>query len=150
MSPVACHILRFRISFPIRTAVDAGAKENCPGQGKFGIFKTAQTYATSLERSGLRFRDIRFRGEVFFSRKRIREIFYSYNENYHMGNRLNATKERLIKMLNRKIESETKAQWVQEAVQNLSDEEIPPCNKMGQKNLRIVTMNIASLPGSWS
>ena len=105
-------------------------------KGSLDFFKTAQTYATSLERSGLRFRDIRFRGEVFFSRKRIREIFYSYNENYHMGNRLNATKERLIKMLNRKIESETKAQWVQEAVQNLSDEEIRSMQQDGPKEFK--------------
>lgn len=101
------------------------------------FFKTAQTYATSHTRSGLRFRDIRFRGTVFFSRKRIREIFYSYNTNYTMGNRLLATKERHIKMLLRKITSETKAQWVQTAVQLLSDTTIRSLQQDGPKTFKL-------------
>ncbi|WP_347071864.1 UvrD-helicase domain-containing protein, partial [Lacticaseibacillus paracasei] len=105
-------------------------------KGSLDFFETAKKYATSLEKSGLRFRDIRFRGEVFFSRRRIHEIFYSYNENYHMGNRLTATKERLIKMLNRKIESEMKSQWVQEAVENLSGEEIRSMQQDGPKEFK--------------
>ena len=97
----------------------------------------------------MRFRDIRFRGEVFFSRRRIHEIFYSYNENYHMGNRLTATKERLIKMLNRKIESEMKSQWVQEAVENLSGEEIRSMQQDGPKEFKNSDDDIGSSPANW-
>ncbi|WP_155287895.1 RNA polymerase recycling motor HelD [Lacticaseibacillus zhaodongensis] len=88
------------------------------------FFKAAQEYALKLESSGVRFRDIKFHGANFFSRKRISDIFYSYNANYHMGNRLNATKERLTSMLNRRLKSEMKADWVQDAVQNMSGEEM--------------------------
>ncbi|KRM72222.1 RNA polymerase recycling motor HelD [Lacticaseibacillus brantae] len=88
------------------------------------FFKAMETYASSLEKSGMRIKDIKFHGEAFFSKQRIADIFYSYNANYHLGNRLTATKERLISMLNRRVESEMKAKWVNEAVENLSDEAI--------------------------
>lgn len=88
------------------------------------FYKATQEYARGLEKSGVRFRDIKFQGSNFFSKKRISDIFYSYNENYHMGNRLNATKERLTSMLNRRLHSEMKADWVHEAVENMSGEEM--------------------------
>lgn len=88
------------------------------------FFKATQTYAKSLEQIGVRFRDIKFRGEKFFAKQRIADIFYSYNENYHMGNRLQATKEKLISMLNRRVDSEMHAKWVQEAVEDLDPEQI--------------------------
>jgi DNA helicase-2/ATP-dependent DNA helicase PcrA len=93
-------------------------------KGSLAFFDATKAYATSLERSGMKFRDIRFRDTVFFSKHRIQEIFYSFNENYHLGNRLSATKERLISMLNRKVESTMKAKWVQEEVEDLSAEKI--------------------------
>lgn len=88
------------------------------------FFGATSAYATSLEQSGMKFRDIKFRGEVFFSKHRIQEIFYSFNENYHLGNRLTATKERLINMLNRKVESTMHAKWVQETVEDMDPEKI--------------------------
>ncbi|WP_125703793.1 RNA polymerase recycling motor HelD [Lacticaseibacillus daqingensis] len=93
-------------------------------KGSLAFFNATKQYAQTLEASGMRFRDIRFHDQVFFSKKKIAEIFYSYNENYHLGNRLTATKERLINMLNRRVDSEMRANWVQEAVENLSDERI--------------------------
>ncbi len=93
-------------------------------KGSLQFFAATSAYATGLEAAGMKFRDIRFHDEVFFSKQRIRDIFYSFNANYHLGNRLNATKERLINMLNRKVESTMKAKWVQEAVEDLSGERI--------------------------
>nr|WP_164509946.1 RNA polymerase recycling motor HelD [Lacticaseibacillus porcinae] len=93
-------------------------------KNSLAFFDATKRYATSLESAGMRFRDIKFHDDVFFSKARIKEIFYSYNENYHLGNRLNATKEKLINMLNHKVESTMKAKWVQEAVEDLSAERI--------------------------
>ncbi|MFD1432843.1 RNA polymerase recycling motor HelD [Lacticaseibacillus yichunensis] len=93
-------------------------------KGSLAFFKATEDYAASLEKGGMRFRDIKFKDTVFFSKKRIADIFYSYNANYHLGNRLSATKERLLNMLNRRVESEMKAKWVQQAVEDLSDEQI--------------------------
>ena len=93
-------------------------------KNSLAFFDATKRYAGSLESAGMRFRDIKFHDDVFFSKARIKEIFYSYNENYHLGNRLNATKEKLINMLNHKVESTMKAKWVQEAVEDLSAERI--------------------------
>ena len=93
-------------------------------KGSLAFVKATEHYAASLEQTGMRFRDIRFQDQVFFSRQRIADIFYSYNENYHLGNRLSATKDRLLSMLNRKVESEMKAKWVQQTVEDLSEEQL--------------------------
>ncbi|PWQ83167.1 ATP-dependent DNA helicase, partial [Stenotrophomonas maltophilia] len=77
-----------------------------------------------LEQADMRFRNITLNDEVIISREKIKSIYYSFNENYHLANRLSATKEELIKILNRKVESEMRSKWVEEAVQDLSREEI--------------------------
>lgn len=100
------------------------------------FFKATKAYAKSLESAGVRFRDVKFKGEKFFAKKRIEDIFYSYNENYHMGNRLNATKDRLINMLNRRVKSEMKSQWVQDAVQGLSEEDIRALQSEGPQEFK--------------
>jgi DNA helicase-2/ATP-dependent DNA helicase PcrA len=88
------------------------------------FFKAVQDYARSLEKRGVRFRDIKFHGKNFFGKQRIADIFYSFNENYHMGNRISETKERLTSMLNRRVEPELKADWVQEIIEDMSEENL--------------------------
>lgn len=105
-------------------------------KASLAFFQATSKYAASLEQGGMRFRDIRFRDNVFISRKRIEDIFYSYNENYHLGNRLDATKNRLISMLNRKVKSEMKADWVQETVQNLSQEQLRDLQQDGPQEFK--------------
>ncbi|MFD1397804.1 RNA polymerase recycling motor HelD [Lacticaseibacillus suilingensis] len=105
-------------------------------KGSLAFFKATEQYAQTLEAANMRFRDIKFQGKVFISRKRIADIFYSYNENYHLGNRLSATKERLLSMLNRKVDSEMKADWVQDTVENLSEEQIRSLQENGQKEFK--------------
>ena len=100
------------------------------------FYKATKAYAKGLESAGVRFRDIKFHGEKFFAKQRIQDIFYSYNEHYHMGNRLNATKERLISMLNRRVKSEMKSQWVQDAVQGLSEEDIRSLQSSGPQEFK--------------
>ena len=105
-------------------------------KASLAFFQATSKYTSSLEKGGMRFRDIRFRDKVFISRKRIEDIFYSYNENYHLGNRLDATKNRLISMLNRKVNSEMKADWVQETVQNLSQEQLRDLQQDGPQEFK--------------
>ncbi len=88
------------------------------------FFKAVTTYANHLNKEDMIFRNIPFRGKTFISAEQIAEIYYGFNENYSLSNRLQGTKERLIKHLNRRISSEMKTKWVEQAVQDLSQEQI--------------------------
>lgn len=87
-------------------------------------FAATKRYADHLGRSNMRFRNLMFNGKVFLSKEKIKEIYYSFNQNYNLGNRLDGTKEELIKYLNHRVSSEMRNKWVEEAVQSLSKEEI--------------------------
>lgn len=63
-------------------------------------------------------------GEIFFSRKEIKAIYYSFNENYHLGNRLEATQEELLKRLSSRVGQEARTDRVQKAVQDLPAQEL--------------------------
>jgi DNA helicase-2/ATP-dependent DNA helicase PcrA len=81
-------------------------------------------YAMHLEKSGLCFRDIKFNGQSIFSREQIEKIYYSFNENYHLRNRLAATKERLLKKLNRKIDQAAVSDEVQKQLEVQTPEQL--------------------------
>lgn len=87
-------------------------------------FKATGRYAKHLGKANMRFRNLMFRGKVFISKKKIKEIYYSFNNNYNLGNRLDGTKEALIKYLNHRVSVEMRSKWAEEAVQNLSKEQI--------------------------
>lgn len=93
-------------------------------KSSLAFFKALQAYGRHLEKADMHFRDIRFRGQVYYPKAKIKAIYYSFNENYHLGNRLDATKEKLMRSLNHRINKEAKTQWVQDAVENLSKEEL--------------------------
>jgi len=93
-------------------------------EGSLAFFKAVTAYGAHLEQADMRFRNITLNGEVLIPRDKIKEIYYSFNENYHLGNRLSATKESLIKILNRKVAAEMRSKWVEDAVQDLSREEL--------------------------
>lgn len=88
------------------------------------FFKASKAYGAYLERKGMRFKDLKLGGEVFFSKAHIKQIYYSFNENYHLRNRLEATKERLVKELNGQINRYAKSDQVQKAIQDLSQEQL--------------------------
>ncbi len=88
------------------------------------FFKVATAYSNYLEKNGMRFKNIMHNGEIFFSKKEITDIYYSFNENDHLGNRLSATKEALIKRLNSKVAQAAKTDEVQKAVQDLSQQQL--------------------------
>ncbi|WP_125771107.1 RNA polymerase recycling motor HelD [Companilactobacillus furfuricola] len=88
------------------------------------FFKILTNYSSLLNQSGISFRDLKFKDKVFISKEKIAEIYYSFGPQYNLGNRLDATVERLVKMLHRKIGAEMRTKWVAERVENLSQEEL--------------------------
>ena len=115
----------------IETLAQRFAETNTPVQkrinalkGSLAFFNAVTGYADHLEQRDMVFRNIVFQGKVFIPKEKIQEIYYSFNRNYHLGNRLQATKEALIRILNRRISSEMKSKWVEETIQDLSKEQL--------------------------
>ncbi|WP_157054787.1 RNA polymerase recycling motor HelD [Liquorilactobacillus capillatus] len=88
------------------------------------FFDAATTYTQYLEKKGMHFKNIMFRGKPFFRKEKISQIYYNFNENYHLRTRLSATKERLLKTLNRRVESESRTEWVEKAIQDASQQQL--------------------------
>lgn len=93
-------------------------------KGSLTFYDAVTAYANHLEKEDMIFRNVNFRGKPFFTKEKIHDIYYSFNDNYRLFNRLDGTREQLIKLLNRRISSEMRAKWVEEAVQDLSREEM--------------------------
>ena len=90
------------------------------------FFSAVTRYANHLEKNGLIFKNIYFKSKKkpFFDKEKIKEIYYGFNENYHLRNRIEATKEALINSLNRRIEPETKKAWVDKTIESLDQEQL--------------------------
>ncbi|MCZ3509263.1 AAA family ATPase [Lactobacillus gasseri] len=90
------------------------------------FFNAVTRYAKHLEKNGLIFKNIYFKNKKkpFFDKEKIKEIYYGFNENYHLRNRIEATKEALINSLNRRIEPETKKAWVDKTIESLDQEQL--------------------------
>ena len=90
------------------------------------FFNLLTRYAEHLNKRGVIFKNIYFRDKKkpYFDKEKIKEIYYSFNENYKLANRIDATREELIKMLNRKITPETKKAWVAHAIEGMSQSEL--------------------------
>ena len=92
-------------------------------KGTRDYFDVMTTYADGLNRDAIQVRPIKFKGKELISKERILSIFYSFNENYKLGNRLQATKEKLLAILQGQVGSEMKSDWVEQIIQSLSKEE---------------------------
>ncbi|MCO6543397.1 MAG: ATP-binding domain-containing protein [Lactobacillus sp.] len=88
------------------------------------FFKLVTSYAQQLQQGGVHFRNLYFRKQVLISRAQIADIYYGFGPQYTLLNRIDGTKEALIKIVQRKISSEMRKKWVQEQIQNLSQEEL--------------------------
>lgn len=86
------------------------------------FMRALHEYATLLERGGMQFTGLCLAGKEIFSREIIAQIYYGFNENYHLRNRLIATKEELLRRLQRKIKRTAKTDAVQKAVQGLNQD----------------------------
>ncbi len=104
-------------------------------KGSLDYFKAVSAYANHLNTEDMRFRNLMFNGTVLIPKEKVEDIYYSFNENYNLRNRLDATKEQLLKILNRKIHVEMRKKWVEDAIQNLSREEIQQMHKEGEEEI---------------
>ncbi|MUP59908.1 ATP-dependent DNA helicase, partial [Veillonellaceae bacterium M2-4] len=89
-------------------------------------FKLVTRYAQLLKEKGMVFKDLYFRDKdkPFFSKEKIKEIYYSFPHNYKLSNRIDATRESLVNSLNHMIASESKKAWVADTIENLSQEQL--------------------------
>ncbi|KID42020.1 RNA polymerase recycling motor HelD [Fructilactobacillus fructivorans] len=88
------------------------------------FFKLVGKYAHHLNKENFQFKDIKFEQNVFISKEEISEIYYRFNQNYNLRNRLEATKEELSKILNRHIGSEMRKKWVEETIEGLDQQQL--------------------------
>lgn len=102
----------------------AAEKKIAALKGSLAFFNAVTDYADHLEQAGMVFRNIAFQGKTYIPKEKIQEIYYRFNRNYHLGNRLQATKEALVRFLNRRIAGEMKSKWVEETIQDLSKEQL--------------------------
>ncbi|HJF86678.1 MAG TPA: AAA family ATPase [Companilactobacillus farciminis] len=112
------------LSEQFETVVDTQSKNVGKFVSDLEFFKIMTNYSKLLGQSGMAFKDIKFQGKVFIPKEKIQEIYYSYGPQYNLGNRLDATVDRLVKMLRRKIGSEMRSKWVSERIENLSKEQL--------------------------
>lgn len=115
----------------VETLQERFEEDSCGASGRIKalkdslkFFEATTAYSNYLEGNGMRFKNIVHNGEVFFPRSEIRKIYYSFNENYHLGNRLAATQEVLLKKLGSRVGQEAMTDRVQKAVQGLSPQEL--------------------------
>lgn len=87
------------------------------------FYHAIDRYATYLAKGGMLFKEIKFRGEVLFSKEKISELFYSFPEHYTLPQRFTFTTERLLTQLNHLIKKEAKKDWVEAELELLSEEE---------------------------
>ncbi len=112
------------LSDQFETVVDTDNKNVSKFVSDIEFFKILTNYSKLLGQSGIAFKDIKFQGKVFIPKEKIQEFYYSYGPQYNLGNRLDATVERLIKLLHRKIGAEMRSNWVSEQIENLSKEQL--------------------------
>lgn len=112
------------LSDQFETVVDTDSKNISKFVSDIEFFKIMTNYSKLLGQSGIAFKDIKFQGKVFIPKEKIQEFYYSYGPQYNLGNRLDATVDRLIKLLHRKIGAEMRSNWVSEQIENLSKEQL--------------------------
>lgn len=88
------------------------------------FFEATNVYANFLNKNGLHFKNIVFHGKPFFTKEQIKEIYYSFNRNYNLRNRLSATREKLLKKLRSKVTREARSARVQKEVQDLDQDQL--------------------------
>lgn len=112
------------LSQQFETVVDTANKNISKFVSDIEFFNILTNYSKLLDQSGMAFKNIKFQGKVFIPKEKIQEIYYSYGPQYNLGNRLDATVDRLIKMLHRKMGAEMRSNWVSERIENLDKEQL--------------------------
>ena len=93
-------------------------------ESSLSFFNAVKNYASLLNKKGIIFNDIKINNKIIFSKKEIENIYYSFNENYKLNNRIDATKELLVKKLNEKVKKIAKSKQIEKQIQLLAQENI--------------------------
>lgn len=88
-------------------------------KASLAAFKAMTKYIRTLKRSGMQFNNISFHHHLIASKEQIAQIFYSFNANYDLRNRLDATKTKLRQILNHEMKAQMKKKWVSDAIEDL-------------------------------
>lgn len=90
------------------------------------FFEAINHYSKHLIKHGVVFKNIYFKDKEkpFFDKDYIKDIYYSFNENYNLRNRIEATREKLVARLNESISAEAKKAWVAKYLESISKEEL--------------------------
>ncbi|GAY74225.1 DNA helicase [Lentilactobacillus kosonis] len=80
------------------------------------------TYCDDLTADTIAFSNINFNGEVFFSKDEIKQVFNQFPTALKTADKFTKTKNALIKILKRRIDKETQADWVNEEIDEMTDE----------------------------
>ncbi|MCZ8515176.1 UvrD-helicase domain-containing protein [Paenibacillus filicis] len=93
-------------------------------------------YKASLEREGMLFRNLRFRGRVLISKDRMKEQFYSYDSSIRLANRVILLQEWLRSELVALEAVERQADWVREEMDYLDTEQYQKAYNRARKRLK--------------
>ncbi len=86
------------------------------------LFAAISRYQKLLQKDGLRFKDIRFRGKTVISKNKVKEIFYQTRSDYSLPARLELTRKALREELFVFANEEAKKDWVKDEIELLSEE----------------------------
>ncbi|WP_018664893.1 RNA polymerase recycling motor HelD [Heyndrickxia acidiproducens] len=105
-------------------------------KGSLGFFRAIEAYAETLLKSGLLFRDIRFKGETIISKSDIAAMFYAYGESYSLPNRFQLVSKQLLKELERVAKEERKKPWVEEEIELLGQDAFLAAHQYAERKAR--------------
>lgn len=86
------------------------------------FYEAIESFCKSLTRTGMKFKNIVFRGETIAKAEEIREKFYAYEPALSLHNRLEKLRDWLIKRISEVEKTEFKKEWVEEEMELLSEE----------------------------
>ncbi|XIF19563.1 MAG: ATP-dependent DNA helicase [Acetilactobacillus jinshanensis] len=87
-------------------------------------FNAVNRYLKNLNQHGMHFKNIIFNHHVFISKEQIAKVYYQFNSNYDLSNRLDATKDHLLRLLRERIKSEMKKKWVSDAIEDMNRQQL--------------------------
>ncbi len=87
------------------------------------LLEHMRQYVSSLERQGMKFNGVTFRGRELVSAERMAELFYGYDESMRIPNRTAKLQEWLLGELKRIEREEAQADWVAEELNYVDGEQ---------------------------
>lgn len=87
------------------------------------ILDALTAFVEQLTPTTLRFDNIYFEDDVFFSKEAMTLLFAEFSSNYSVRERIQMTQKRLMERLNNRIDALVDEDWVLEALNNLDDQQ---------------------------